>query len=251
MSVDIRRRPNKVLEASEAVYPLNYIQAKQAVPHAEGASFFPLHMPTFMREKDFAKLWWPTFKRQVIDYASLGMHTRAFCEDDWMRYIDYLQELPTDTRYQFEYGDPKILKERLGKKFILTGLFPLGYLTTLSKEECIDKTKEFIDIMAPGGKFIFGFDKNPLIYEDINLENLIAVCETVRDYGVYDNSGDIAGAVFDAADYTHSDSPEFTSRCYRTWEDYKKLNPETPDSAKSRVEKYERDLISQAYGLLL
>ncbi len=251
MSKDIRRCPDKVLAASEAVYPLNYLQAKQAVPHDEGASFFPLHMPTFMREKDFAKLWWPTFKKQVTDYASLGMHTRAFCEDDWMRYIDYLQELPTDTRYQFEYGDPKILKEKLGNKFILTGLFPLGYLTTLSKEECIDKVKEFIDIMAPGGKFIFGFDKNPLIYEDINLDNLIAVCETVRDYGVYDNAGSTAGEEFNSSDYTHSNSPKFTSKCYRTWEEYKELHPETPESAKERVEKSERDLISQAYSLLL
>ena len=29
----------------------------------------PLHMPTYMREKDFAKLYWPTFKRQLDEYA--------------------------------------------------------------------------------------------------------------------------------------------------------------------------------------
>ncbi len=251
MSMDIRRRPGKVAAAAEAVYPLNYLIGKPAVPHAEGACFFPLHMPTFMREKDFAKLWWPTFARQVNDYASLGIHTRAFCEDDWTRYLDYLQELPTDTRLQFEYGDAKQIKEKLGKKFVLTGLFPLSTLTSCTKEECIYKTREFLDIMMPGGKFIFGFDKNPLIYEDINLENLIAVCETVRDYGVYDNAGEVAGDVFCKDDYTHSDSPAFTSRRYRTWEQYKALNPETPDSAKDRVMRLERDILSQVYSMLL
>ena len=251
MSTDIRRRPDKVAAAAEAVYPFNYLVGKPAIAHAEGASFFPLHMPTFMREKDFAKLWWPTFSRQVNDYASLGIHTRAFCEDDWMRYLDYLQELPTDTRLQFEYGDPKVIKEKLGKKFVITGLFPLSTLTTCTKDECIYKTREFLDIMMPGGKFIFGFDKNPLIYEDINLENLIAVCETVRDYGVYDNAGQTAGEEFRKEDYTHSDSPAFASSRYRTWEQYKQLHPETPDSARPRVEKLERDMLSQVYSLLL
>ncbi len=251
MSTDIRRRPDKVAAAAEAVYPLNYVVGKPAIVHEEGACFYPLHMPTFMREKDFAKLWWPTFFRQINDYASQGIHARAFCEDDWMRYIDYLQELPTDTRLQFEYGDPKILKEKLGKKFVLTGLFPLAYLTQLSKDDCIDKTKEFIDIMAPGGKFIFGFDKNPLIYEDVNIENLIAVCETVRDYGVYQNAGEKAGDAFAKEDYSFSNPPEFTSRRYRTWEEYIKLNPETPESARPRVEKYEKAMLGLIYGMLL
>lgn len=251
MSMDIRRRPEKVAAAAEAVYPLNYLIGKPALPHEEGACFFPLHMPTFMREKDFEKLWWPTFYRQVVDYASLGIHTRAFCEDDWTRYIDYLQELPVDTRLQFEYGDPRQIKDRLGKRFIITGLFPLSTLTTCTKQQCIDKTKEFLDIMMPGGKFIFGFDKNPLIYEDINLENLIAVCETVRDYGRYQNAGQTAGEAFDRGNYSHSDMPAFTSSRYRTWEAYKKRNPETPDSARPRVEKMERDILSQVYSLLL
>ena len=251
ISFDIRRRPGKVAAAAEAVYPFNYLVGKPAVPHAEGACFFPLHMPTFMREKDFVKLWWPTFFRQAVDYASLGVHTRAFCEDDWMRYLDYIQELPTDTRLQFEYGDAKLIKERLGKKFILTGLFPLGTITQCSRQECIDRTKAFLDVMAPGGKFIFGFDKSPLVFADVNIDNLAAVCETVKEYGVYDNAGERAGDAFNPADYTHSDAPAFVSRYYRSWEEYLALYPETPDSARPRVEKLERGMLGLVYGLLL
>ncbi|MFZ7120519.1 MAG: hypothetical protein ACOWWH_06180 [Eubacteriaceae bacterium] len=44
---------------------------------------YPLHMPTFMREKDFAKYWWPTFKKLCDDHASVGIRTQIFCEDDW------------------------------------------------------------------------------------------------------------------------------------------------------------------------
>ena len=193
ISSDIRRIPQKVFDASEALYPMNYKVGKPATAHAEGGVFFPLHMPTFMRQGDFESLWWPTFKRQVEDYASLGVHSRLFCEDDWMRYLDHLQDLPIDTRLQFEYGDPKTIKEKLGKKFILTGLFPLSVITKKSRTECVDEVKKFIDILAPGAKFIFGFDKTILTYADVNMENLIAVCDTVRDYGVYENVGKDAG----------------------------------------------------------
>ena len=251
ISSDIRRIPEKVAAASESLYPYNYKMGLPAVAHKEGSVFFPLHMPTFMREKDFEKLWWPTFKRQVDDYASLGIHARAFCEGNWMRYLDYLQDLPTDTRLQFEYGEAKVIKDKLGSKFILTGLFPLSTLTSYNKQQCIDKTKEFLDIMAPGGKFIFTFDKNPLVYADINLENLIAVCETVRDYGVYDNAGEKAGLDFSKDDYEHSNSPPFTSKYYRTWGEYKELHPHTPDNARDIVENLEDSILRFVYSLLL
>ncbi|WP_152804369.1 uroporphyrinogen decarboxylase [Alkalibaculum sporogenes] len=249
MSSDIRRVPSKVKEAVEALYPLNY---KVGIPPKitnYGNVFFPLHMPTFMREKDFSTLWWPTWFRQVNDYASMGLHSRVFCEHDWMRYLDYIQDLPTDTRIQFEYGDAKKIKEKLGNKFILTCLFPLSVLTTCTKQECIDKTKEFIDIMAPGGKFIFGFDKSSLVLSDINIENLVAVCETVRDYGVYSNPGDKAGLSFHKEDYKHSEVKPFESKYYRTFEEYKRQNPETPEMAKNTVMELEDAIVSFIYSL--
>lgn len=246
---DIRRHREKVKQAVEAVFPLNYKVGKPAKISNYGGPFFPLHMPTFMRENDFKDLWWPTFYRQVTDYASLGIHSGLFCEHDWMRYLDYVQDLPTDTRLQFEYGDAKTIKDKLGNKFILTGLFPLSTLTNFTKQECIDKTKEFIDIMAPGGKFIFGFEKSALVLADINIDNLIAVCETVRDYAVYDNPGEKAGLDFNKADYTHSKLEPFESKYYRSWEEYKILNPQTPEEAKDTVMGYEDAIVKFIYGL--
>lgn len=48
-----------------------------------------------------------------------------------------------------------------------------------------------------------GFDKDPLSLSDVNIENLIAVCETVRDYGVYDNPGTETGEIFRKEDYKY------------------------------------------------
>lgn len=249
MCLDIRRVPDKLKAAVEAVYPLNYKMGLPAEISRYTYAFFPLHMATFMKEKDFVPLWWEPWLRQVTDYASLGLHSQGFFEHNWMRYLDYLMQLPTDTRLQFEDGDPKIIKEKLGKKFIITGLFPLATLRTCTKKQCIDKTKEFLDIMMPGGKFIFSFDKNPLSIGDVDIEKLIAVCETVRDFGVYPNAGEKAGEEFRREDYTHSEVPEFTSRYYRTWEQYVEEFPNTPESAKAQIMAQEDALVKYVYGL--
>lgn len=249
MAMDIRRMPDKVMAAVEAVYPLNYKVGLMPQFNNYSMVFFPLHLATFMKEKDFLPLFWKPWLRQVTDYASLGLHSYGFCEHDWMRYLDHLMELPTDTRLQFEQGDPKTIKEKLGKKFILTGLFPLSILRTCNKQQCIDKTKEFLDIMMPGGKFIFSFDKSALTLEDVNLENLIAVCETVRDYGVYSNAGEKAGDEFRKEDYKHSEIPEFKSKYYRTFEDYVKEFPNTPESARADVMALEDLMVKYIYSI--
>ena len=248
MSLDIRRMPDKVKAAVEAVYPLNYRVGLPQKIDNYGRAFFPLHLATFMKEKDFVPLFWEPWLRQVTDYASLGYHSGAFCEHDWMRYLDYLNQLPVDTTLQFEQGDPKIIKEKLGRKYILTGLFPLSTLRVCTKQECIDKTKEFLDIMMPHGKFIFSFDKNALALADVNLDNLAAVCETVRDYGVYDNPSEVAGEQFRKEDYVHSEVAPFHSKYYKTWEQYLEENPNTPESAKDMVMRLEDEMVKFVYG---
>lgn len=251
MAMDMRRMPEKVKAAVEAVYPLNYKMGLPAVINNYSVSFFPLHLATFMKEKDFVPLFWEPWLRQVTDYASLGLHSGGFLEHDWMRYLDYVMQLPTDTRLQFEQGDPKVIKEKLGKKYILSGLFPLSTLRTCTKQQCIDKTKEFLDIMMPGGKFIFCFDKSALTLGDVNLENLIAVCQTVLEYGVYSNPGEKAGDEFHREDYKHSEMPEFKSRYYRSFEDYVKEFPNTPESARKNVMELEDLMVKYIYGLCM
>jgi hypothetical protein len=71
-------------------------------------------------------------------------------------YLDYLYELPTDTQLQFEQGDPKLVKEKLWQKAHYYGAcFPLSMIRTASRQECIDKTKEFLDIIDAERKVYF------------------------------------------------------------------------------------------------
>ncbi|ABR48255.1 conserved hypothetical protein [Alkaliphilus metalliredigens QYMF] len=183
---DLRRYPDKVEAACEAVTPLMIKQGMTPQPPSPyGNTFIPLHMAPYIRPKDFERFYWPTFKTLVDELAAMGYPSLLFVEHDWTRYIDYLYELPENTRMMFEYGDPKVIKEKLGKKHILSGFYPTTLLKTGTKEQCIDKAEELIDILAPGGKYIFGFDKVIITTDSVNLDNLKAVLEYVRDNAYY------------------------------------------------------------------
>ena len=250
--IDVRRCRAKLIEALEAVYPMIYkLGVAKDLNNIDRytSTSFQLHMATYLREKDFAEVWLPTWKRQVEDYASLGMRISAFLEDNWDRLLDYVYELPAGSVFSFEKTDAKLLKEKLGKKHILSGGFPLQHLTQCTKDEIVGKTKEWLDVMAPGGQYIFGFDKSAITHHDINIENLIAVCETVREYGVYDNPGAPAGEVFDKSVYKHSDLPEFKSKYYTTWDEYAAEFPYTPSEAAPLVMQSEDAMLALMFSM--
>lgn len=187
ISGDVRRCPEKVEAACEAVLPLMIRKGKLPVKGALGYTFIPLHMAPYMRTKDFERLYWPTFKKLVEACAEMGQAVQLFVEHDWMRYLDYLYELPENTIMRFEYGDPKLVAEKLGGKHILSGFYPITLLQTGTKQQCIDKAKELLDILAPTGKFWFQADKSIISADKEGkiAENLRAVLEYVMENGSY------------------------------------------------------------------
>lgn len=179
ISLDIRRIPDKVEAAVNAVTPWVIKMGMQPFPAKNTCTFIPLHMAPFMREKDFARLWWPGFKKQVYALREAGFQSFIYCEQDWTRYVDYLAELPERTVLFFEDGDPKKIKEKLGEKHVITGFYPQTLLKTGTKQQCIDKAKELVDILAPGGGYIFNMDKVLITANSVKPENLQAVYEYV------------------------------------------------------------------------
>ncbi|WP_242988602.1 uroporphyrinogen decarboxylase [Acetobacterium sp. KB-1] len=185
ISKDIRRIPEKVEAACEALLPLSIKAGIIPNSNRYNRTFIPLHMGPYMREKDFLRFYWPTFKAFVEALDAAGVGVNIFVEQDWMRYLDYLNELPKGCFFLFEYGDPKIIKEKVGKKHIISGLYPLGILKTESEQRCIDKAKELIDVLAPDGNYMFSLDKSLLRLKDVNVNNLKAVLNFVQEYGKY------------------------------------------------------------------
>lgn len=223
--VDAKRYPEKIADACESLLPLNMKNGLPMVPSKYGQTFIPLHIAPYLGRKEFDKLYWPGLYKTVHSLAANGQPCNLFCEQNWMRYMDYLEELPAGTRILFEYGDPQLVKDRLGKKFIISGFYPLTYLQTATKQQCIDKAKELIDILAPGGNYIFDFDKGPLSLSSVNVENYTAVLEYVSENTDYPNAGQlVTEEKFDSP--IDFNIPEFKSKYYSSWKQYREKHPE-------------------------
>ena len=185
ISKDIRRYPDKVEQACDALLPVCEKIALSPISSQYARTFIPLHMAPFLNQKQFERFWWPSFKKLMIYIEENGAKATLFCEQNWMKKIDYLIELPEKTELWFEFGDPKQVKEKLGERHIITGFYPVSLLQTASEKECTDEAKRLVDILAPGGGYIFNTDKIIYSINDKIADNLQAVIETIRDYGVY------------------------------------------------------------------
>ncbi|KPU44500.1 hypothetical protein OXPF_19940 [Oxobacter pfennigii] len=253
LSLDIRRHREEVKEACEAVLPLLFYWSLPKNPDPQGFVNTPLHMPTYMREKDFAEVWFPSYLKMYRMYAALGIRGACFCEHDWMRYLDYLQELPAGFVLTFEYGDPKTIKDKVGKKHIIKGLYPINLVKTGTKQQVIDKAKELLDIMLPGGGYIFAFDKSPLSLRDINFENLCALSEFLRDYAVYPDAGEPYGGKINEEGYVFNvnEIPPIQSKYLLNWDLFKKQYPYTPDYQKAVFESYDKQMFDHIMWLMV
>lgn len=254
MSLDLRRNRGYIKDACDVVLPLVHAWGLPSAPHPEGGSMLPLHMPTFMREKDFVELYMPSLRIMLEQYAAVGVRPMLFCEDDWTRYLDIIHDqLPAGTKLIFEYGDPKVIKEKLGKKFILSGLFPVSALKNDTPNQIVDRAKKILDIMLPGGGYIFDFDKVVLDSKDANIDTWAALNKFLKDYMVYDNPGESFGTPLNSEGFVrdHNVVPVVKSKYLFDWEDHKSKYPHTPDFAKAKFEKISNDIFISYMNLLI
>lgn len=186
--IDIRRRPQDVIDACDALFPMMIAGAKSwKNPDDSGGIFMPLHMPTYLKPKDFEKFYWPYMKKTAIELNKLGMPSIFYCENDWTPYLDIVSDMPQDCLIIgiFEKGDLRVIKEKLGKSFCIAGGLKLDTLRNGTVDDCIDEAKWCLDNLAPGGGYIFGTDINLCYKNDAKPENLAAVTNYVHENGVY------------------------------------------------------------------
>ncbi|NLZ38353.1 MAG: uroporphyrinogen decarboxylase [Firmicutes bacterium] len=252
---DIRRYPDKVIAACEALTPILIKKGKLPVPSKIGVTSIPLHMGPYLRTKDFEKFYWPSLKKQVEVLTEMGINVSLFVEHDFMRFLDHLSELPENTILRFEYGDPKLVSEKLGSKFIISGFYPVMLLHTGTKEQCIDKAKELIDILAPGGRYIFNTDKGAMDMHGNITENLKAVIEFVREYGKYDNPDepyDLSKDPMPPAEKIVAEiEANLNSKYYQTWEQYRANHPELEGRPQEVIAKKIKKLEDDMFNFII
>ncbi len=187
LTMDIRRCPDQVIAACEALLPLLLAAAIGNKKQEDFPTvFIPLHIPTYLKPKDFGTFYFPTFKAMIEGIIQAGRRPTLFMEGNWLPYAEFFQELPKGkVNGIYEHGDHREMKKLFGNVICLIGGMPLQLLHYGSKDEVVAHTRRLIDDMAPGGGWILSPDKTLLSANDAKAENIQAMLATVREYGGY------------------------------------------------------------------
>jgi hypothetical protein len=184
--MDLYRQPAMVIKAMERLTPL-YI--KQGVGMATMAGnpmvFMPLHKGAdgFMSDEQFRKFYWPTFKELMLGLINEGCVPFLFCEGTFDSRLKYIKELPKGTTFWlFDRSDMAQVKKQLGDTICIGGNIPSSLLLTGAPEEVKAYCKNLIDVVGKGGGYVMS---NGTGMDEGNVENVHAMIDFTREYGVY------------------------------------------------------------------
>jgi len=187
--LDVRRQPDKVLAACEALIPdiVNFALSL-ADPLRRYPIFIPLHRGAFpfLSPKQFDEFYWPSLKKVMLMLIDAGYTIRAYLEGDWAPNWHHFRELPKgkvlcDIDAQ---ADIFKAKEMLGGYQCIAGGMPDSMMILGTPEQVRERVKLLCETVAKGGGFIinggcgFPYDTKP--------ENFKAMVDAVMEYGKYD-----------------------------------------------------------------
>ncbi|MFZ7121951.1 MAG: uroporphyrinogen decarboxylase family protein [Eubacteriaceae bacterium] len=183
--IDIRRRPEEIIEAAEALVPivLNQITRGQSKVEPFPFVFFPLHLPTYISRKHFEKIYYPSFMKVLQGLNDAGGKALIALEGNWEHLYDFVNDIPKNfAACVVDDCDIIRAKKEIGDNVTLIGGLPTSLLRYGTKEECIDFAKKLIDDCAPGGGFMITTTRLLLAPNDVNVDNMRAVNEFIHEY---------------------------------------------------------------------
>ena len=147
--------------------------------------FVPLHkgMDSFLTDQQYRDLYWPHLQKMINHMIDVGMVPYIYTEGSYNLRVKYLSDVPKGkVVYSFEEADPVYVKKELGDTACITGFFPVYLLHYGTKQQVIDEVKRLIDILGPGGGYIFSTDAG---FDHAKPENVEAMFDTLKTYGKY------------------------------------------------------------------
>ena len=185
--LDMYRNPDKLLEACDKILPWMIEQAT-SIPKTEGINrvFIPLHkgLDGFMSLEQFKTFFWPTLKKLMLAIIDAGLTPNPLFEGDCTSRLETIADMPRGKAiYWFERTDLAKAKEILGSDICIEGGLPASLLCTGSPEDVRAYTKKLIETVGMGGGFIMNGEMG--IPDEARVENVRAMADSVREYGVY------------------------------------------------------------------
>ncbi len=187
LCTDMFRQPDKVLAACEALAPhLLHVAASGADPDKNVPIGLWLHRGCvpFLSPQQFDRFYWPTLKGIIQGLWARGLQTLFYAEGEWNPNLKAIAELPDRSIvYHVDRGDIFEVHRAVGHKFCLSGGIPNDLLAFGTPEQVRDRCRQVIDGVARDGGYIL--DASAIVQDDAQVENLRAMTDFTREYGVY------------------------------------------------------------------
>ena len=184
---DLRRRPEKILAASEMLVPaLIDLGVSTCAISGIPVCFLPLHMLSdiFISQEQFEKFYWPPLLEIMRGLVAKGIHPYLLIEGVCDRRLPVMirDAPPNMCIYHLEKSDIFEAKRLAGDKVCLRGNIPVTLLMAGSADDVRAYCKKLIDEVAVGGGFMLDTGVN---IGDAKPENVKAMFDFTREYGVY------------------------------------------------------------------
>lgn len=184
--MDMFQHPDKLHEAMERLVP---IAIDEAVAGANKSGcpvvLMPLHKGTggFMSNKQFETFYWPSFKKLLMGLINEGLVPMPFAEGNYEPRLEIIREMPRSSMvWWFEHMDMAKAKKVLGDTACIAGNVPVTALCTSTPQDVKERCRKIIEVCAPGGGYIL---TGSATMDRGNPDNLRAVMEAAKEYGVY------------------------------------------------------------------
>ncbi len=188
---DLHERRDKVLAACEALLPhLLHVARATADPARLVPVGYWMHRGgvPFVSPEIFKNIYWPTIKPIIEELWADGIQTLFYAEGKWDRHLESFAELPDRSIvYHVDQGDIAKTHKVLGEKFCLSGGVSNVILAHGTPDQVRQRCKEVIDIAARDGGYIM--DSSAIMQNDAKVENVRAMTDFTREYGVYSAGG--------------------------------------------------------------
>ena len=187
LCMDLLERPEKVRRACEALMPhLLHVALSGADPDKNVPITIWMHRGCvpFISHEHFENIYWATLKPIVEEIWRQGYQVLFYAEGNWDHHLHSFAELPEKSIiYHVDQGDIFETHKVLGDKFCISGGIPNYLLSYGTPDEVRRQCKAVIDVVAGDGGYIM--DASAIIQNDAKVENVRALTEFTREYGVY------------------------------------------------------------------
>jgi len=183
--MDMRRRPDKLLEALEVATRI-FIEYGSAAAGAElPYCWIWMHKGTrsFMSDDQFKTFYWPFLRKGMMALIDKGIIPVVYCEADVESRLEHFADIPPGkVIYHVSNTDMVKAKAVLGDVAAIAGNVPNVMLLSGTPDDVREYCKKLIDTAGKGGGFIMDA---AVMLDEAKPENLKAMIDFTKEYGAY------------------------------------------------------------------